>query len=127
MNTQNPEKNVSAELTPDQIENQKLLSENPDVQIVYLDEHIKIGQTMHTQIEVRKPSVPALRKIRIADILNGDINSICTILPLCTTPTISQAMLNSGVVEPADIVQLGAAVIYFLQPKSVRAEIALQQ
>ena len=127
MNTQNPEKNATAEFTPDQIENQKLLSANPDVQIIDLDEHIKIGQTTYTQIEVRKPSVPALRKIRIADILNGDINSICTILPLCTTPTISQTMLNSGVVEPADIVQLGAAVIYFLQPKSVRAELSLPQ
>lgn len=127
MNTQNPEKNVTAELTPDQIENQKLLSANPDVQIIDLDEHIKIGQTTYTQIEVRKPSVPALRKIRIADVLNGDVNSICTILPLCTTPTISQTMLNSGVVEPADIIQLGAAVIYFLQPKSVRAELSLPQ
>ena len=109
--------------TPDQLENQKLIDQNPDVQIVDLDEPIKIGPTTFTQIEVRKPSVPALRKIRISDILNGDVNSICTILPLCTTPTISQAMLNSGVVEPADIVQLGAAVIYFLQPKSVRAEL----
>lgn len=115
------------EQTPEQIENLKLITQDPNLQTVDLDEPIKIGQTTFTQIEVRKPSVPALRKIRIADILNGDINSICTILPLCTTPTISQAMLNSGVVEPADIVQLGAAVIYFLQPKSVRAELSLPQ
>jgi len=113
--------------TPDQIENQKLITQNPDIQIVDLDEPIKIGNTEFTQIEVRKPSVPALRKIRISEILNGDVNSICTILPLCTTPTLSQNLLNSGAVEPADIVQLGAAVIYFLQPKSVRAELSLQQ
>ena len=113
--------------TPDQIENQKLITQNPDIQIVDLDEPIKIGSTTFTQIEVRKPSVPALRKIRISEILNGDVNSICTILPLCTTPTLSQGLLNSGAVEPADIVQLGAAVIYFLQPKSVRAELSLQQ
>lgn len=113
--------------TPDQIENQKLITNNPDIQVVDLDEPIKIGGTTYTQVEVRKPSVPALRKIRISELLNGDVNSICTILPLCTTPTISQAMLNNGVVEPADIVQLGAAVIYFLQPKSVRAELSLQQ
>ena len=115
------------ELTADQIENQKLITPNPDIQIVDLDEPIKIGNTEFTQIEVRKPSVPALRKIRISEILNGDVNSICTILPLCTTPTLSQGLLNSGAVEPADIVQLGAAVIYFLQPKSVRAELSLQQ
>lgn len=114
-------------LTQDQIENQKLITNNPNIQVVDLDEPIKIGGTTYTQVEVRKPSVPALRKIRISELLNGDVNSICTILPLCTTPTISQAMLNNGVVEPADIVQLGAAVIYFLQPKSVRAELSLQQ
>lgn len=124
---QTQEQNQAQQPTPDQVENQKLIIENPDIQIVYLDEPIKIGNTEFTQIEVRKPSVPALRKIRISEILNGDVNSICTILPLCTTPTLSQGLLNSGAVEPADIVQLGAAVIYFLQPKSVRAELSLQQ
>ena len=124
---QSQEQTPAQELTADQIENQKLITPNPDIQIVDLDEPIKIGNTTYTQVEVRKPSVPALRKIRISELLNGDVNSICTILPLCTTPTISQAMLNNGVVEPADIVQLGAAVIYFLQPKSVRAELSLQQ
>lgn len=124
---QSQEQTPVQELTTDQIENQKLITQNPDIQIVDLDEPIKIGNTEFTQIEVRKPSVPALRKIRISEILNGDVNSICTILPLCTTPTLSQGLLNSGAVEPADIVQLGAAVIYFLQPKSVRAELSLQQ
>lgn len=111
--------------TQDQLENQKLI-ENPDIQIVYLEEPFKLGSTTITQIEVRKPSVPALRKIRISEILNGDVNSICTILPLCTTPALNQAQLNT-VIDPVDIVQLGAAVIYFLQPKSVRAELSLQQ
>lgn len=111
------------EQTPEQLENLKLITADPNIQMVDLDDPIKIGETTFNQIEVRKPSVPALRKIRLTDLLNGDVNAICTILPLCTTPTISQAMLNNGVVEPSDIVQLGAAVMYFLQPKSVRAEL----
>ncbi len=114
------------EQTPDQIENLKLITADPDRQIVDLEEPIKIGDTTFTQIEVRKPSVPALRKIRISELLNGDVNSICTILPLCTSPTLSQSHLNT-VVDPVDIIQLGAAVIYFLQPKSVRAELSLPQ
>lgn len=111
------------EQTPEQLENLKLITADPNIQVIDLDDPIKIGETTFNQIEVRKPSVPALRKIRLTDLLNGDVNAICTILPLCTTPTISQAMLNNGVVEPSDIVQLGAAVMYFLQPKSVRAEL----
>lgn len=54
------------EQTPDQIENLKLITADPDRQIVDLEEPIKIGDTTFTQIEVRKPSVPALRKIRIS-------------------------------------------------------------
>jgi len=41
--------------TPEQIENLKLITEDPDIQIIDLDEPIKIGQTTFTQIEVRKP------------------------------------------------------------------------
>lgn len=123
---QSQEQVPAQELTADQIENQKLITQNPDIQIVDLDEPIKIGNTEFTQIEVRKPSVPALKKIRISELLNGDVNSICTILPLCTTPTLTPAQINTQI-DPVDIIQLGAAVIYFLQPKSVRAELSLQQ
>lgn len=117
--------------TTDQIQNLESIqnpemTQNPDIDIVTLDTPFKIGGTMITQIEVRKPSVPALRKVRLADILNGDVNSICTLLPLCTTPTLSKQQLDHEV-DPVDIVQMGGSIISFLQPKSVRAEIALQQ
>lgn len=119
----------NTEQTQDQITNLKLI-ENPQLepalqQEVTLEEPIQIGGSKHSVIIVRKPSVQALRKIRISELLNGDVNSICTILPLCTSPTLTQQQINE--IEPADIVQLGAAVIYFLQPKSVRAEMSLQQ
>lgn len=111
--------------TQEQIENQQTI-QNPDVQTVNLDVPFKIGGTEITKIEVRKPSVPALKKIRIADLLNGDVNAICTVLPLCTNPTLTPSQLNSDI-DPVDVIQMGAALIYFLQPKSVRAELALQQ
>jgi hypothetical protein len=111
--------------TQEQIENQEVI-QNPDIQVIDLDVPFKMGGTEITQVEVRKPSVPALKKIRIADLLNGDVNAICTVLPLCTSPTLTAAQLNNDI-DPVDVIQLGAALIYFLQPKSVRAELALQQ
>ncbi len=110
--------------TQEQIENQVAI-QNPDIQVIELDEPFKIGSQEITEITVRKPSVPALKKIRIADLLNGDVNAICTVLPLCTSPSLTPQQLNTQV-DPVDIVQLGAAVIYFLQPKSVRAELSQQ-
>lgn len=111
--------------TQEQIENQQAI-QNPDVEIVDLEVPFKIGATEITKVEVRKPSVPALRKIRIADLLNGDVNAICTVLPLCTNPTLNATQLNT-VIDPVDVIQMGGAIITFLQPKSVRAELALQQ
>lgn len=111
--------------TQDQLENQQAI-ENPNVQVVDLDVPFKIGATEITQVEVRKPSVPALKRIRIADLLNGDVNAICTVLPLCTNPTLTAAQLNNDI-DPVDVIQMGSALIVFLQPKSVRAELALQQ
>jgi len=111
--------------TQQQLENLQAI-QNPDVAVVTLDSPFKVGDTEITKVEVRKPSVPALKKVRIADILNGDVNAICTLLPLCTSPTLTASQLNS-VVDPVDIIQMGGAIITFLQPKSVRAEIALQQ
>ncbi|HFF8269359.1 phage tail assembly protein [Acinetobacter baumannii] len=111
--------------TQEQIENLQAI-QNPDVIDVPLDSPFKIGDTEISSVQVRKPSVPALRKVRIADILNGDVNAICTLLPLCTSPTLNVHQLNN-LVDPVDIIQLGGAVIDFLQPKSVRAELALQR
>lgn len=112
--------------TQEQLENQQAVK-NPDVEVITLDTPFKVGDVEIKTVEVRKPSVPALKKVRIADILNGDFNSICTLLPLCTNPTISASQLNSNLVDPVDIIQMGGAIITFLQPKSVRAELALQQ
>lgn len=112
--------------TPEQIENLKTI-EFPDVEVVPLDYPFELAGQEIKSVEVRKPSVTALRKVRIADILNGDVNSICTLLPLCTTnPTLTKQQLDT-LIDPADIIQLGGAIITFLQTKSVRAEIALQQ
>lgn len=112
--------------TEQQIENSKFI-ENPDMTVVDLDSPFKIGTLEIKSVQVHKPSVKALRKVRIADILNGDVESICTLLPLCTTnPTLNQANLNTDV-DPVDIIQMGAEIIGFLQPKSVRAELSQQQ
>lgn len=113
--------------TQEQIENLKSIQQDPDVEVVTLDSPFTLAGVEIDSVQVRKPSVTALRKVRIADILNGDVNSICTLLPLCTTnPTLTKHHLDT-LIDPVDIIQMGGAIITFLQPKSVRAEIALQQ
>ena len=115
--------------TQKQIENLKSIQQNidPDVEIVDLDSPFMLAGVEIKSVEVRKPSVTALRKVRIADILNGDVNSICMLLPLCTTnPTLTKQQLDN-LIDPVDIIQMGGAIITFLQPKSVRAELSRPQ
>lgn len=96
-----------------------------DSQIVELDTPLVMGETTITHLEIRKPNVQALQGVKIADLLQGDVTAICHILPKISTPTITKAQVQQ--LDPADIAQIGGAVMIFLQPKSVRAELLQTQ
>lgn len=109
-------------MTPEQ-QNQDAL--NLEVQTVQLDAEIKMGDQTITELEVRKPNTQALSGVKIADLLQGDVNAICKVLPRVTTPTLTPSQVQQ--LEVSDIAQIGGALMLFLQPKSQRAEILRQQ
>lgn len=96
-----------------------------DSQTIELDTPLMMGETAITHLEIRKPNVQALQGVKIADLLQGDVTAICHILPKISTPTITKAQVQQ--LDPADIAQIGGAVMIFLQPKSVRAELLQAQ
>lgn len=109
--------------TEQQAEN--LAALNPDVQSIDLDSPIMMGTLEITSLEIRKPNVTALQGVKIADLLQGDINAICTVLPRICTPTLTKSQINQ--LEPSDLAQAGGVIMLFLQPKSVRVEVLRQQ
>lgn len=109
--------------TLEQIENTAAI--NPDVQIIELENPILMGNQEITSLEIRKPNVLALQGVKIADLLQGDVSAICTVLPKLTTPALTKSQINQ--LEPSDMAQIGGAIVLFLQPKSVRAEVLRQQ
>lgn len=109
--------------TQDQTQNQKLIQ--AETQTIDLDTPIKMGDLEIKQLEIRKPNVQALQGVKIADLLQGDVNSICTILPRISSPTLTKAEINQ--LEPSDIAQVAGVVMIFLQTKSVRAQLLQQQ
>lgn len=96
-----------------------------DSQTIELDAPLMMGDTTITHLEIRKPNVQALQGVKIADLLQGDVTAICHILPKISNPTITKAQVQQ--LDPADIAQIGGAVMVFLQPKSVHAELLQTQ
>jgi len=109
--------------TEQQAQNQTSL--NPDVQTIDLDNPILMGALEITSLEIRKPNVTALQGVKIADLLQGDVNAICTVLPRICSPTLTKSQISQ--LEPSDLAQAGGVIMLFLQPKSVRAEVLRQQ
>jgi len=98
---------------------------NPDIQTVDLEKPVLMGTLEITTLEIRKPNVQALQGVKIADLLQGDVTAICTVLPRVCTPELTKTQINQ--LEPADLTQIAGAIMLFLQPKSVRAEVLRQQ
>ena len=98
---------------------------DPDIQVVDLESPVMMGTLEINSIEIRKPNVTALQGVKIADLLNGDVTAICTVIPRVSTPTLTKSQINQ--LEPSDLAQIGGALVLFLQPKSVRVEHLRQQ
>lgn len=106
-------------------QNENTAAINPDIQTVDLEKPVLMGTLEITTLEIRKPNVQALQGVKIADLLQGDVTAICTVLPRVCTPELSKTQINQ--LEPSDLTQIGGAIMLFLQPKSVRAEVLRQQ
>ncbi|WP_001095943.1 phage tail assembly protein [Acinetobacter baumannii] len=121
MNTQ--DQTPKTELEEQQAENQQAI--NPDVETIELDKPIKMGSIEIAKLDIRKPNIMALQGVKITDLMQGDVSAICTVIPRVSSPTLTKAQINQ--LEPSDLAQIGAALILFLQPSSVRAAILQQQ
>ncbi|KRI03930.1 MULTISPECIES: phage tail assembly protein [Acinetobacter calcoaceticus/baumannii complex] len=109
--------------TLEQVENTATI--NPDIQTVDLEKPLMMGNLEIPSLEIRKPNVQALQGVKIADLLQGDVTSICTVLPRICTPELTKSQINQ--LEPADLAQIGGAIMLFLQPKSTRVQVLRQQ
>ncbi|KQE10877.1 phage tail protein [Acinetobacter pittii] len=109
--------------TLEQLENTAAI--NPDIQTVDLEKPLLMGNLEIPSLEIRKPNVQALQGVKIADLLQGDVISICTVLPRICTPELTKSQINQ--LEPADLAQIGGVIMLFLQPKSTRVQVLRQQ
>lgn len=78
------------------------------------------GDKIIKSVTVRKPNSGALRSLALTDVLRLQNEAIRTILPRVTEPMLHKQDLDK--IDPADLIQLGTAVIGFLVPKADRPD-----
>lgn len=92
-------------------------------QKVTLDTPIQRGEQTITEIELRKPLAGELRGVSLLELMQMDVLALRKVLPRISTPTLTDHEI--GVLDPADLFQLGSEVTGFLLPKSAKAEASL--
>jgi len=86
---------------------------------ITLDSPIKRGEILIESIVVSKPKSGALRGIALTDLLRMEVAALTTALPRLTEPKLTEQDIQG--MDPADLLQLGTAVVGFLLPKQEQA------
>ena len=88
--------------------------------IVTLDTPIKRNEKEFTEITVLKPTVAALKGLKMFDVLQMDVDALQVLLPRVTQPMLHKNDFIN--MEVADFTELVTAVIGFLAKNSAEEE-----
>lgn len=69
---------------------------------------------------MRKPNSGALRGVRLAALIEMDVDSAMLVLPRVTTPALTKSEIL--MMNPADMMSLTKELVLFLLPKSVTTD-----
>lgn len=98
------------QLTQDQAINVDAAA-NPNETTVTFSHGFKRGETFIKRVVVRKPKARALRGLSLVNLLQLDVNSIATVAPRVTTPSMTENDVFE--LDPADLTKLSTEIIGF--------------
>ncbi|BFU60752.1 MULTISPECIES: phage tail assembly protein [Rodentibacter] len=93
---------------------------NETSKIITLSTPILRGDKQITEITVNKPTVPALKGLKMFDVLQMDVDALQVLLPRVTLPVLHKA--DFATMEVADFTELSAAAVSFLGKNSETEE-----
>lgn len=86
---------------------------------VTLCEPIKVGDEKISTVTLRKPQAGDLRGLKLANILQLDVNAMITLLPRITSPALSPDQVAD--LDPADFTDLASkVVVFFARPEQLQ-------
>lgn len=89
---------------------------NENSKIITLSTALLRGDKQITDITVNKPTVPALKGLKMFDVLQMDVDALQVLLPRVTSPVLHKA--DFATMEVADFTELAAAAVGFLGKNS---------
>ena len=87
-----------------------------NTKIITLTNPITRGENQITEITVNKPTVPALKGLKMFDVLQMDVDALQVLLARVTTPVLHKS--DFVTMEVADFTELAAGAFGFLGKNS---------
>ncbi|HDX1153334.1 phage tail assembly protein [Pasteurella multocida] len=94
--------------------------EKETIRVIALSVAIQRGDQEIKEVQVLKPTVPALKGLKMFDVLQVDVNAMEILLPRITVPKLHKADFAQMAVE--DFTELATAAVSFLGKNSTEAE-----
>ncbi|WP_421684482.1 phage tail assembly protein [Stutzerimonas urumqiensis] len=80
---------------------------------IVLEQPIKRGESSISEITLRKPAAGELRGLKLADLINGDVNATIRLVPRISQPTLTEQEVAA--LDVADLLGCADAIAGFLQ------------
>lgn len=81
---------------------------------IVLEQPIQRGEkNTITEITLRKPAAGELRGLKLADLINGDVNATIRLVPRISQPTLTEQEVSA--LDVADLLGCADAIAGFLQ------------
>ena len=96
------------------------IMQNTDIETVTLDTPIVRGDTVISQITIRKPKAGALRGLSLTDVLKLEFDAIAKLVPRVASPVLVEHDLAD--MDLADFTKVATAVVGFFASPAERAK-----
>lgn len=97
------------------------MSQTPKTVPVSLEEPITRGDQKIDKLTLRRPQSGELRGVRLADLTNGDVSAVLTVLPRISNPTLTPT--EAAELDPVDLAAVTSEIIGFFMTKQLRQEV----
>ena len=109
-----------AALNADEESKKQSLPQDPNLETVTLDTPIVRGDTVISQITIRKPKAGSLRGLSLTDVLKLEFDAIAKLVPRVASPGLVEHDLAA--MDLADFTKVATAVVGFFASPAERAK-----
>ena len=96
---------------------------NPKFQSIELDEPIKRGEVVISQVTLRQPNGGEMRGLSMMDIVQMKTEALFVLVPRISEPVLMANDLKQ--MNPADLMQIATVIAQYYVPKKMQSDIGM--